>query len=86
MKFVISLRKHFLNNISKIIGLVNELNDEIYDGDEWLVFAQLNKRNSLINERIDRVWLMIYNKKIEKKEIINISVDIDKDQDIEGYV
>ena len=38
----------------------------------------------MVDELIDRVWLMIYNKKREKNEIINISVDIDKD--IEGYV
>ena len=84
MNFAISLRKRFLNNITKIIKLVDELNDEIYDDDQWLVFAQLNKINPLVDELIDRVWLMIYNKKREKNEIINISVD--KDKDIEGYV
>ena len=62
MNFAISLRKLFLNNITKIIKLVDELNDEIYD-DQWLVFAQLNKINPLVDELIDRVWLMIYNKK-----------------------
>ena len=56
--FAISLKKLFLNNVTKIIKLVDEL--------------------------IDRVWLMIYNKKREKNKIINISVD--KDKDIEGYV
>ena len=84
MNFAISLRKLFLNNITKIIELVDELNDEIHDDDQWLVFAQLNKINPLVDELIDRVWLMIYNKKREKNEIINISVD--KDKDIEGYV
>ena len=84
MKFIISLRKSFLNNITKIIELVNELSDEIYDDDQWLVFAQLNKINPLVDELIDRVWLMIYNKKREKNEIINIGID--KDKDIEGYV
>ena len=84
MNFVISLRKQFLNNITKIIELVNELNDEIYNDDQWLVFAQLNKINPLVDELIDRVWLMIYNKKREKNEIINIGID--KDKDIEGYV
>ena len=49
-----------------------------------LVFAQLNKVNPLVDELIDRVWLMIYNKKREKNEIINIGVD--KDKDIEAYV
>ena len=49
-----------------------------------LVFAQLNKINPLVDELIDRVWLMIYNKKREKNEIINIGVD--KDKDIEAYV
>ena len=39
MKFVISQRKLFLNNITEIIKLVDELNDEIYDDDQWLVFA-----------------------------------------------
>ena len=36
----------------------------------------------MVDELIDHVWLMIYNKKREKDEIINISVDKDK----EGYV
>ena len=38
----------------------------------------------MLDELIDRVWLIIYNKKREKNEIINIGVD--KDKDIEGYV
>ena len=38
----------------------------------------------MLDDLIDRVWLIIYNKKKEKSEIINISVD--KDKDIEGYV
>ena len=29
---------------------------------------------------------MIYNKKREKNEIINIGIDVDKDKDIKGYV
>ena len=58
-------------------------NDEIYD-DQWLVFAQLNKINPLLDELIDHLWLIIYNKNREKNEIVNI--DIDKDKDIEGYV
>ena len=84
MNFAILLRKRFLNNITKINKLVNESNDEIYDDDQWLVFAQLDKINPLVDELIDRVWLMIYNKKREKNEIINIGVD--KDKDTEGYV
>ena len=76
--------KCFLNNLTNIIELVNELNDEICDGDQWLVYAQLNKINPLLDDLIDRVWLIIYNKKREKNEIINIGVD--KDKDIEGYV
>ena len=38
----------------------------------------------MLDELIDRVWLIIYNKNREKNEIINI--DIDKGKDIEGYV
>ena len=38
----------------------------------------------MLDDLIDRVWLIIYNKKREKNEIINISVD--KDKDTEGYV
>ena len=72
MNFAISLRKLFLNNITKIIELVDELNDEIYDDDQWLVYAQLNKINPLVDELIDRAWLIIYNKKREKNEIINM--------------
>ena len=59
-------------------------NDEIYDDDEWLVYAQLNKINKLLDKLIDHVWLIINNKNREKNEIINI--DIDKVKDIEGYV
>ena len=59
-------------------------NDQIYDDDEWLVYAQLNKINILLDKLIDHVWLIIYNKNREKNKIINI--DIDKDKDIEGYV
>ena len=68
-----------MNNLKKIIELVNELNDEIYDDDQWLVYAQLNKINPLLGDLIDRVWLIICNKKREKNKIINISVDKDKD-------
>ena len=63
MNFAISIKKRFLNNITKIIELVSELNDEIYDDDKWLVFGQLNKINPLIDELIDCIWLIIYNKK-----------------------
>ena len=38
----------------------------------------------MLDDLIDRIWLIMYNKKREKNEIINISVD--KDKDIEGYV
>ena len=58
MNFAILLRKRFLNNITKIIKLVDELNDEIYD-DQLLVFAQLNMINTLVDELIDCAWLMI---------------------------
>ena len=44
----------------------------------------INKINPLLDELIDHVWLIIYNKNREKNEIINIGVD--KDKDIEGYV
>ena len=84
MNFATSLRKRFLNSITNIIKLADELNDDIYDDDQWLVFAQLNKINPLVDELIDCLWLMIYNKKRENNEIINIGVD--KDKDIEGYV
>ena len=50
MNFAISLRKLFLNNITKIIKVVDELNDEMYDDDKWLVSAQLNKINPLVDE------------------------------------
>ena len=59
-------------------------NDEIYDDEEWLVYAQLNKTNILLDKLIDQVWLNIYNKNREKNEVI--SIDTDKDKDIGGYV
>ena len=77
----------FLNNITKIIKLVDELkNDEIYVDDEWLVFMLLNKINPLLAELIDHIWLTICNKNREKNEIINIDIDIDKNKDIKGCV
>ena len=84
MNFAISQRELFLNNLTKIIELANELNDEIHDDDKWLVSAQLNQINPLLDDLIDSVQLIIYNKKREKNEVINICVD--KDKDIEGYV
>ena len=57
-------------------------NYEIYDDDQWLVLAQLNKINPLLDELIDQVWLISYNKNGEKNEIINIGID----KDIKGYV
>ena len=75
----------FSNNVAKIIKLVDQLeNDEIYDDEEWLVYAQLNKINILLDKLIDQVWLNIYNKNREKNEVI--SIDTDKDKDIGGYV
>ena len=59
-------------------------NDEIYDDDQWLAYAQLNRINPLLDELVDHIWLIVYNKNREKNEIINI--DIDKDKDIDGYV
>ena len=47
---------------------------------------QLNKINPLLDELIDHVWLTICNKNIEKNEIINLNIDIDKHKNIEGYV
>ena len=38
----------------------------------------------MLDDLIDHVWLIIYNKEREKNEIINIYVV--KDKDIEGYV
>ena len=38
----------------------------------------------MLDELIDCVWLIIYNKNREKNEIIKTGVD--KDKDIEGYV
>ena len=81
----ISTSEFFSNDIAKIIKLIDELeNDEIFDDDQWLVYAKLNKVNPLLDELIDQVWLIIYNKNREKNEIINI--DNDKDKDMEGYV
>ena len=81
----ISPSEFFSNNITKTIKLVDELeNDEIYDGGELLVYAQLNKINVLLDKLIDHVWLILYNNNTEKNEIINIGID--KDKDIEAYV
>ena len=78
------LKKCFLNNIKEICTINNELNDNIYDGDSWLKFAQFNKINPLLDQLIDYIWIMFYHKEREKHEITNI--DIDKDKDIDGYV
>ena len=61
---------------------MNELHDERYSNDSWLRLVELNKINTLLDESLDYVWKMIYGKNREKHEKINI----DKHQDIVGYV
>ena len=64
--------------------LMNELQDEIHDDDSWLRLVESNNINALLHESLEYVWKMIYAANREKHEITNI--DIDKDNDIDGYV
>ena len=63
LNIVAELKKCLLNNIQEIYTKINELNDNIYDGDSWLQFAQLNKINPLLDQLIDFIWIMFYHKK-----------------------
>ena len=82
---IVAQREYFLNDIEKINILVNELdNDETYGGDPWLKYAQFNKINPLLDNLINSIWRLIYNKKRENHEITNIPID--KDKNINEYL
>ena len=44
----------------------------------------MNKINPLLDNLIDSIWRLIYNKKREKQEITNIPID--KDKNIDEYL
>ena len=84
VNLLVKTRNNFSKNVNEICMLMNELQDEIYDDDSWLRLVELNKINALLTESLDYIWKMIYAENREKHEITNI--DIDKDNDIDGYV
>ena len=85
LNIIVALGEYFSNNIENICILINESNnDEIYDADPWLKYDQLNQINPLLDNLIDSIWRLIYNKKREKHEITNIPTD--KDKNIDEYL
>ena len=60
---------------------VHELQDEIYD-DPWLRLVELNKIDTILDDALNVVWYEIYGKNRKSSIIINI----DKYNDIDGYV
>ena len=60
---------------------MHELQDEIYD-DPWLRLVELNKIDTIFDDALNFVWYEIYGKNKKSSIIINI----DKYNDIDGYV
>ena len=59
-----------------------ELQDEVYSDESWLRLVELDKIDAIIDEAIDIVWNMFY----EKNRINPETIEIDKHEDIDGYV
>ena len=60
---------------------MHELQNEIYD-DPWLRLVELNKIDTILDDALNFVWYEIYGKNRKSSIIINI----DKYNDIDGYV
>ena len=60
---------------------MHELQDEIYN-DTWLRLIELNKIDTILDDALNVVWYEIYGKNRKSSIIINI----DKYNDIDGYV
>ena len=60
---------------------MHELQNEIYD-DPWLRLVELNKIDTILDDALNVVWYEIYGKNRKSSIIINI----DKYNDIDGYV
>ena len=60
---------------------MHELQDEIYD-DHWLRLVELNKIGTILDDALNVAWYEIYGKNRKSSIIINI----DKYNDIDGYV
>ena len=56
ISLLVRLRNHFSKNIEEICKLMDELHDEIYSYDSWLMPAELNKINVLLDEVLDCLW------------------------------
>ena len=59
-----------------------ELQDEVYSDESWLRLVELDKIDAIIDEAIDIVWNTFY----EKNRINPETIEIDKHEDIDGYV
>ena len=60
---------------------MHELQNEIYD-DPWLRLVELNKIDTILDDALNFVWYELYGKNKKSSIIINI----DKYNDIDGYV
>ena len=60
---------------------MHELQNEIYD-DPWLRLVELNKIDTILDDALNVVWYELYGKNKKSSIIINI----DKYNDIDGYV
>ena len=60
---------------------MHELQNEIYD-DPWLRLVELNKIDTILDDALNVAWYEIYGKNRKSSIIINI----DKYNDIDGYV
>ena len=68
--------------LNLICGVMVELQDEVYSDESWLRLVELDKIDAIIDEAIDIVWNTFY----EKNRINPETIEIDKHEDIDGYV
>ena len=69
------------NNVKSIYEAMHEVQDEIYN-DPWLWLVELNKIKDILDDALNVIWYEIY----EKNRISSNIINIDKYNDIDGYV
>ena len=76
-------RKEILNNIKKILAVVDKANN-ISRNDLRLKLDEYKKSNILVDDLINVIWVLMYGKNRVNNEINNINAD--KEKDVNGYV
>ena len=68
--------------VKKKIELINKSSLFLLQKGSWLRLAELNKIDAIIDDALNLIWNMIY----KKTRISSNKINIDKHEDIDGYV